>query len=123
MLPPAGTLAFAEAALAALGIAEAPRTHALEAVRTHYFSSHRGQTGDWRDDWDLAWRLRVTLVSDRAPALPESPGWGYFDLDIAGGDTPADDAGPWPCLLLADARDTATLEAAGEAVRAEAPRR
>ena len=61
----------------------------------------------------------MTLVTSRAPALPEPPSWGFYDLDAAGASAPAGEEGPWPCLLLADVRDAKTLERV-EAIAAEA---
>ena len=95
----------------------AARTSRLDAMRTHYFSSYRGTSGDWRDAWDLVWRLRVTLVVDRGPTLPEPPGWGYFDLEAAGRQLPDDGDGEWLCELIADARDSSTIDEAEEIVR------
>src|SRR5579871_886306 len=104
---------LARAALESLGVGAAPERAEMEATRTHYFGSYRGATGDWHDDWALAWRLRVDLPS--RIALPEPPPHGFFDLDEAGSGPDLDDADEWPawrCLVLADAPDDEVLERA-----------
>lgn len=120
LAPKAGT-AVAEAALDALGLDVAPRASRLEEMRTHYFSSYRGETGDWRDAWDLVWRLRMRLVVDRAPTLPAPPSGGYFDLDKAPVAAPRDTDRAWSCLLLADARESKAIDDAEAIVRRSHP--
>jgi hypothetical protein len=121
LLAPAAGTEVAKAALEALGLDVTPRASRLEEMRTHYFSSHRGETGDWRDAWDLVWRLRTRLVVDRAPTLPAPPGGGYFDLDKAPGAMPNDTDRAWPCLLLADASESKTIDEAEAIVRRSHP--
>ncbi len=119
LMPPGPAPGLARSALDALGLGDDPRTQRVDAVRTHYFSSHRDASEDWRDRWDLSWRLRMTFVTSRAASLPEPPGWGYYDLDAVGATEPPSEDGPWPCLLVADVRDAEGLEAA-EGVAADA---
>ena len=52
---------------------------------------------------------RITLATSRAPALPEPPGHGFYDLDARGATEPPGEDGPWPCLLLADVPDEPAL--------------
>jgi hypothetical protein len=111
-----GTAALVDDTLEALSIRATPATWQFDVMRTHYFSSYRESSDDWRAAWDLVWRLRVTIQSESAPELPEPPGWGYFDLEAVDAsyrpdDTPEHYDG-WPCLLLADARKQSTIEAA-----------
>jgi hypothetical protein len=109
-----GTATFVQAALSALGLAIQPLSWQLQPVRTHYFNSYREDSGNWEDAWDLVWRLRVTLPPESPPALPDPPGWGYFDLNAADGSFRPDDAPQqwpgWNCLILADAADVSTIE-------------
>jgi hypothetical protein len=120
-----GTGAWVRRALEALGISTPPAMWQLQAMRTHYFSSYRGVTGDWEDDWALAWRLRVTFPDGAMPPLPRPPTWGYFDLDAADTtfnplDPPAQWEG-WPGLLLADAQTPAAIEEFDALVRGQLP--
>ncbi len=116
-----GTDALVQAALSVLGLAITPVAWQFEAMRTHYFSSYRDLSGDWEDRWALAWRLRVILPPRSAPALPEPPGWGYFDLDAADGSFRAGDRPQlwpgWPCLILADASSALIFENTERVVR------
>jgi hypothetical protein len=116
-----GTETFVQAALRALDLEIKPVSWQLEAIRTHYFGSYRGSTGEWEDDWPLAWRLRVMLSPGSQPALPQPPSWGYCNLDAADGSFRPDDrprqwAG-WHCLILADTVSSNVLDQAESIVR------
>jgi hypothetical protein len=109
-----GTATFVQAVLNALGLVIQPLSWQLQPVRTHYFNSYREDSGNWEDAWDLVWRLRMTLRPESPPALPDPPGWGYFDLNAADGSfrpesEPRQWRG-WNCLLLADAADVSIIE-------------
>lgn len=119
ILPPGDAAAVTEAATAALDLGLTWRDPRLEPVRTHYFSSSRGQTGDWQDDWAVVWRLRATILTGQEQALAEPPGWGYVDLDV-GASAPADDD-TWPCVVIADAADAGVIDAAKRRIRASHP--
>jgi hypothetical protein len=118
-----GTDDLVRAALAAIGVDVDPTSWQFEAMRTHYFGSYRGTTGDWRDDWALAWRLRATLRVDRAPTIADCPIWGYYDLDAV--DTTFDPQNRpdqwdgWPGLILADSHDANVIAAVCEIVEGQ----
>jgi hypothetical protein len=99
------------AALAALGIRSRPKSWSFQAMRSHYFSSYRGQ-GAWEDDWALVWRLRAELPD--TPPLPPPRTWGYFDLETIDQSfnraDPPDKWQSWPALVLADVPDDEALE-------------
>src|SRR5947209_6880412 len=101
----------AQAVLAALDLNVKTRGATLDPIRTHYFSSYR-DSGDWEDRWAPAWRLRATLLTERAPTLPNEP--LHFGYDGAP-DPPADEH-EWRCLVIAHADDDDTIEAAAHAV-------
>lgn len=109
-----GTAAFVREALNAMGIETEPLAWDMLPARTHYFNSYREESGDWEDAWSLAWRLRMRLPPEPPPALPEPPGWGFFDLEALDSSyRPADEPRQWPgwhCLLLADAPQASTVE-------------
>ena len=120
-----GTDAFVRQALRAIGLDVRVQDWHLDAVRSHYFNSHREASSDWEDAWDLTWRLRVAIDAADPPDLPDPPRSGYFDLDASDGSFRPDDRPQqrdgWVCLLLADAPSTRIMKAAAAVIERRHP--
>jgi hypothetical protein len=110
-----GTDALVRSTLDAVGTNLDPVAWSCDAVRTHYFSSYREDSSDWRDRWALAWRLRVEVRIEPRPTLEAIAPGEYLDVDAVDRSfTPAtapDAWNEWPAVILADGTNAVVSEA------------
>lgn len=114
-----GEDAVIAAVLSAVGVAGKVASWRFVAGRSHYFGSYRENAQEWREAWDLA--FRITAVVEDPHHFPPVPSWGYFEFSTIdrtyfSHGSPEDDAS-WPCLVVADFLDEQQLDAARRATR------
>jgi hypothetical protein len=107
-----GTASFLGSVVAALGIQADIVRWSITTCRSQYFSDFIGED-DWRDNWQLVWKLSMTARKNIGEITPTAEPWVGLDvLDDTWKIAPDDHSAAVEGLVIADFRTVAAREKA-----------
>lgn len=112
-----GTKKFFQTVFEALEIEAKVDDWKIKMYRSKYYTDYLGED-DWRDNWQIIWRVRVTANSN-IKSLPntDEPWIGIDETDTTWETAPDDDDETVGCLVVADFEKKSELENAKKRIR------